>query len=169
MHSSTYIIGHYNLSARITICLLTPLMLCGETWDLKSTPNDTYFWATLHDNFIYSQSHCPSFLLLRGNRLRNIYSYFVLLEIFDVRHIVFQIMADKYTFDTVKEFIYPNSAVATKNDVSPEIKRKITLANSCYYILNGISKDLSHTTKVIQDAHPTRASLWRRGPIIGRY
>ena len=69
----------------------------------------------------------------------------------DVRRIDSRITADNYTFDTVKEFIYLGSAVTTKNDVSLEIKRRITLANSCYYGLNGqlINRDLSRTTKLI--------------------
>ena len=56
-----------------------------------------------------------------------------------------------YTFDTVKEFAYFCSAVTTKNDVSLEIKRRITLANRCYYDLNGhkSNRNLSPTTKVI--------------------
>ena len=49
----------------------------------------------------------------------------------DVRHIDSRIMADNYTFDTVKEFIYLGSTVTTKNDVGLEIKRSITLANTC--------------------------------------
>ena len=70
-----------------------------------------------------------------------------------------------FTFDTVKEFIYLGSAVTTKNDVSLEIKRRITLANRCYYGLNGqlSNRDLSRTTKLILYAHPTSAFLWRRG------
>ena len=49
------------------------------------------------------------------------------------------------------EFIYLGSAVTRKNDVSLEIKRRITLANRCYYGLNGqlINRDLSRTTKLI--------------------
>ena len=68
----------------------------------------------------------------------------------DARHIDSQITADNYTFDTVKEFIYLGSAVTTRNDVSLEIKRRITLANRCYYGLNRqlSSRDLSRTTKL---------------------
>ena len=39
----------------------------------------------------------------------------------DVRCIYAQITADKYTFDTVKEFIYIGSAVTIKHDASLEI------------------------------------------------
>ena len=69
----------------------------------------------------------------------------------DVRHIDSQITADNYTFDTIKEFIYLGSIVTTKNDFSLEIKRRITLANMCYYCLNGqlTNRDLSRTTKLI--------------------
>ena len=54
-----------------------------------------------------------------------------------VRRIDSRITVANYTFDTVKEFIYLGSAVTTKTDVSLEIKRSITLANRCYYGLNG--------------------------------
>ena len=47
----------------------------------------------------------------------------------NVRRIDSQITADKYTFETAKEFVYFGSAVTTKNDVSLEIKRRVTLAN----------------------------------------
>ena len=69
----------------------------------------------------------------------------------DVRLIESRITIDNYTFDTVKEFIYLGSAVTNKNDVSLEIKRRITLANRCYYGLNGqlSNRDLSRTTKLI--------------------
>ena len=72
----------------------------------------------------------------------------------DVRRIDSRITADNYTFDTVKEFIYFGSAVTTKNDVSLEIKQRITLANRCYYGLNGqlSNRDLSRATVRIQSA-----------------
>ena len=65
----------------------------------------------------------------------------------DVRRVDFQITADNYTFDTVKEFIYLGSAVIAKNDISLEIKRTITFTKRCYYGLNGQNNTL-------QDAHP---------------
>ena len=69
----------------------------------------------------------------------------------DVRHIDSRITADNYAFDIVKEFIYLGSAVTTKNCVNLEIKRRITLANRCYYGINGqlSNRDLSRTTKLI--------------------
>ena len=85
----------------------------------------------------------------------------------DERRIDSQITADNYTFDTVKEFIYFGSAVTTKNDVSLEIKRRITLANRRYYGLNGqlSNRDLSRMTKLIlyKTLILPAASLWRRG------
>ena len=62
----------------------------------------------------------------------------------DVRRTDSRITADNYTLDTV-------TAVTTKNDVSLEIKRRITFANRCYYGLNGqlSNRDLSRTTKLI--------------------
>ena len=65
---------------------------------------------------------------------------------------VFRFLRDVWpTFDTVKEFIYLGCAVTTENDVNLEIKRMITLANRCYYGLNGqlSNRDLSRTTKLI--------------------
>ena len=50
-----------------------------------------------------------------------------------------QITGNNYTFDTVKEFGYLGSAVIIKNDVYLKIKRRITLANRCYY---GLHKQL---------------------------
>ena len=91
---------------------------------------------------------------------------YMLLTRRDVRRIDSQITADNYTFKTVKKFVYLGSAITTKNDVSLEIKRRITLVNRCYYGLNGLlsSRDLSRTTKLIHyNTHPTRVSLWRRG------
>ena len=49
------------------------------------------------------------------------------------------------------ELIYPDSAVTAKNDVSLEIKRRITLASSCYYGLNRqlSNRDIAPATKLI--------------------
>ena len=68
----------------------------------------------------------------------------------DVFRIGFQIMANSYNFDDVKEFIYLGSAINTNNDVSLAIKRRVTLANSCYFDLNRqlSSRDLSLVTKL---------------------
>ena len=70
----------------------------------------------------------------------------------DLRRIDSLITADNYTFDTVKEFVYLGSPFAPK---MMSVLR-ITAANRCYYGLNGHNK-------ILQDAHPTRASSWRRG------
>ena len=50
--------------------------------------------------------------------------------------------------DVVKEFIYLGTAINTNNDVSLEIKRRITLANRCYFGLNKqwSSRDLCRAT-----------------------
>ena len=58
------------------------------------------------------------------------------------------ILADNYTFDRVKEFIYLGS----------------TLANRCCYGLNGqlSNREFSRTTKLMLYAHSSCASLWRR-------
>ena len=53
-----------------------------------------------------------------------------------VPHMGLQIMANSYNFDNVKEFIYLGTAINTNNDVSMEIKRRVTFANRCYFGLN---------------------------------
>ncbi|XP_062134127.1 uncharacterized protein LOC133850333 [Drosophila sulfurigaster albostrigata] len=53
-------------------------------------------------------------------------------------------------FEVVKEFTYLGTAINTKNDVSLEIKRRITLANRCYFGLSRqmCNRDLSRRTKL---------------------
>ena len=65
----------------------------------------------------------------------------------DARRIDSLVTADNHTFETVKELVY----LTTKNNVSLEIKRGITLANKCYYGLNRqlCNRNLSRTTKLI--------------------
>ena len=63
-----------------------------------------------------------------------------------------QITDNNYTFHVVNEFVYLGSAVASKNDVSLVIRRRITLANRCYYGLSNCilsSRDLSRVTKLM--------------------
>ena len=69
----------------------------------------------------------------------------------DVQRTDSQIAVNNYSFEIVKEFIYLGSDVTTKNHVSLEIKHEITLANRCYYGLNGqfSKRDLSCTMKLI--------------------
>ena len=69
----------------------------------------------------------------------------------NVRRIDSQIAPYNYIFGTVKEFIYLGSAVTTKNNVSLEIKRRITLTNRWNDGLNGqlSNRDLSRKTKLI--------------------
>ena len=47
-----------------------------------------------------------------------------------------QITANSYNFDVVKEFTYIGTAINTNNDVILEIKRRVALANGCYFGLN---------------------------------
>ena len=47
---------------------------------------------------------------------------------------------DGYNFEVVKDFIYLGSSINSDNDISLEIRRRITLANRCYF---GLSKQLS--------------------------
>ena len=47
---------------------------------------------------------------------------------------------DGYNFEVVKDFVYLGSSINTDNDISLEIKRRITLANRCYF---GLRKQLS--------------------------
>ena len=85
-----------------------------------------------------------------------------------MRRIGSQIKADNYNFDIVKECIYLGSAITTKNEVSLENKRRITLVNRCYYGLHGqlSSREISLSyskTNALQDSYHPRASLWGRG------
>ena len=67
-----------------------------------------------------------------------------------VHHMETQITANSYNFDVVKEFIYRGIAINTNDDVSLEIKRRVTLAIRCYFGLNRqlSSRDLSRATKL---------------------
>ena len=47
---------------------------------------------------------------------------------------------DGYNFEVVKNFIYLGSSINTDNDISLEIRRRITLANRCYF---GLREQLS--------------------------
>ena len=38
-----------------------------------------------------------------------------------------------YNFEVVKDFVYLGSSINTDNDISLEIRRRITLANRCYF------------------------------------
>ena len=57
---------------------------------------------------------------------------------------------NRYNFEVVDEFIYLGSAVNTNNNVSLEIKRRIVLANRCYFGLSKHFRDkaLSRATKI---------------------
>ena len=85
---------------------------------------------------------CPTFLSLRYMQLRCIFLLLLSTSI-DVRRIGSQLTADCYIFDLVKEFIYLGSTLKTKNDISLDIKRKITLAETSLS-----SRGLSRMTKV---------------------
>jgi len=47
---------------------------------------------------------------------------------------------DSFKFEVVKDFVYLGSSINTGNNISLEIKRRITLASRCYF---GLSKQLS--------------------------
>ena len=53
-------------------------------------------------------------------------------------HMGSHITANSYNFDVVKEFICLSTAINTNNDVSLEIKRRVTLANKYYFGLNSL-------------------------------
>ena len=85
----------------------------------------------------------------------------------ELRRIDSRITADNYTFSTVKELIYLSSAVTIKNDVSLEIKRRITFGNRCCYGLNRqlSSTDLSRTTKLTRHSfYPCFLMVQMHGP-----
>ena len=47
---------------------------------------------------------------------------------------------DGYNCEVVKDFVYLGSSINTDNDISLEIRRRITLANICFF---GLRKQLS--------------------------
>jgi hypothetical protein len=47
---------------------------------------------------------------------------------------------DRFKFEVVKDFVYLGSSINTTNNISLEIKRRITLANRCYF---GLRRQLS--------------------------
>ena len=47
---------------------------------------------------------------------------------------------DGCNFEVVKEFVYLGFSINTDNDISLDIRRRITLANRCYF---GLRKQLS--------------------------
>ena len=59
--------------------------------------------------------------------------------------------ANSNNFDVVKQFVYLDTAINTNNDVSLEIKRRITLSNRCYFGFNRhlSSRDQSRGPKLI--------------------
>ena len=42
---------------------------------------------------------------------------------------------DGYNFEVVKDFVYLGSSINTDNDISLEIRRRIAIANKCYFIM----------------------------------
>ena len=71
------------------------------------------------------------------------------------------ITANSYNIHVVKDFMYLGTTINTNHDVSLEIKRRKSIANSCYF---GLNRQLSSATKLtLYNTHPTPASLWRGG------
>ena len=81
----TYIIGHYNPSVRTIgqvshttcVCVLI-LYINGETYILKSTPNDRLFDKLFMAICIYSQSFCHK--SAERKSLKEYFLYFVLMS-----------------------------------------------------------------------------------------
>lgn len=59
------------------------------------------------------------------------------------------ITMDSYSFEVVKDFVYLGSTITSGNDITAEVKRRITLANRCFFGLRRhlSSKALSQRTK----------------------
>ena len=55
----------------------------------------------------------------------------------EARRLGSQFTASKYNFEVVKDFVYLCTAINTDDDTSAEIKRRITLANRCFFGLRG--------------------------------
>ena len=70
----------------------------------------------------------------------------------DVPRMGSQITANNYNFEDVKEFIYLGTFISTNNDVSVEIKRRVTLANRAILVTIG--------SLVRQNSHSTRHSSY---------
>ena len=68
----------------------------------------------------------------------------------NTRRIGTQVSCESFTFDVVEEFIYLGTAITANNDVSLEIKRRVTLANRCYFGLNRQlrNRDICRATKL---------------------
>ena len=60
------------------------------------------------------------------------------------------VTVDNTSFEVVKDFVYLGSSINSSNDISIEIKRRITLANRCYFGLSRQlrSRALSRRTKL---------------------
>ena len=71
----------------------------------------------------------------------------------DIQHRRFgqNVTIDRHNFEVVKDFVYLGSAVNAENNTSAEIKRRITLANRCFFGLRKqlSGKVLSRGTKVL--------------------
>ena len=70
-----------------------------------------------------------------------------------------------HNFEVVDEFIYLGSAENKNNNVSLEIKRRIVLANRCYFGLSKRFRDkaLSRATKIqLYQTLTTCFAIWRR-------
>jgi sorting nexin-29 len=68
----------------------------------------------------------------------------------ETRRLDSHLTAGDYDFESVKDFVYLGTAVTSNNDVSLEIKRRITLANRSYFGLSRQmnSRALSRKTKL---------------------
>lgn len=54
----------------------------------------------------------------------------------DMQSIGSKTKTSNYIFDVINAFVYFNSEVTSKNDISLKIKQKIIFANTCYYSLS---------------------------------
>ena len=68
---------------------------------------------------------------------------------------------DGYNFEVVKDFIYLGSSINTDNDISLEIRRRITLANRCYFGLKyQLSKKVLETTTCLYKSLIAGFIIW---------
>ena len=62
------------------------------------------------------------------------------IEVLKDTSILVSVEIDDYNFEVVKDFVYLGCSINTDIDICLEIRRRITLANRCYF---GLSKQLS--------------------------
>ena len=94
--------------------------------------------------FIKSLFHCLvlSLAICRFDYIILLLLYFSKIRFFEIglfstkdSGIGESVEIDWYNFEVVKDFVYLGSSINTNNEIRLEIRRRITLANRCYFEL----------------------------------